>query len=99
MITKENFEKYRGIALPGTVKTLKLGVATAKVAEDEKLEVDPLDLQDQVCNYGRGPGRGGVGRSRSCCGVMWCGGGVYWGWGGCGVWLCLGEVWCGVVCV
>lgn len=31
MITKENFEKYREIALPGTLKTLRLGVATAKV--------------------------------------------------------------------
>ena len=48
MITKENFEKYRGIALPGTLKTLRLGVATARVAELEKLEVDQLDLQDQV---------------------------------------------------
>lgn len=48
MITKENFEKYRGIALPGTLKTLRLGVATARVAELEKLEVDQHDLQDQV---------------------------------------------------
>ena len=48
MITKENFEKYREIALPGTIRTLQLGVATAKVAEDEKLEVDPLELQDQM---------------------------------------------------
>jgi len=48
MITKDNFEKYREIALPGTVKTLMLGVATAKVAEEEKLEVDPLELQDQI---------------------------------------------------
>lgn len=48
MITKENFEKYREIALPGTVKTLMLGVATAKVAEEEGLEVDPLELQDQI---------------------------------------------------
>lgn len=48
MITKENFEKYREIAYPQTVKTLMLGVATAKVAEDEGLQVDPLELQDQI---------------------------------------------------
>lgn len=38
----------RDIAYPGTIKTLTLGVATAKVAEDEGLEVDPLDVQDQM---------------------------------------------------
>lgn len=39
---------YREIALPATLRTLKLGVATAQVAEKESLEVDPLDLQDQM---------------------------------------------------
>lgn len=48
MITKENFEKYRDISLKGTLKTLTLGVATAKVAEEEGLVVDPIELQDQM---------------------------------------------------
>jgi hypothetical protein len=34
--------------LPGTLKTLTLGVATAKVAEEEGLTVDPIELQDQM---------------------------------------------------
>jgi hypothetical protein len=33
--------------MPGTLRTLRLGVAVAQIAEKENLSVDPVELQDQ----------------------------------------------------
>ena len=33
--------------MPGTIRTLKLSAAVAKIAELEKLEVDEVELMDQ----------------------------------------------------
>lgn len=38
----------REISLPGTLRTLQLGVAVAQIAEKENLSVDPVELQDQA---------------------------------------------------
>jgi len=41
------FPLHSQISLPGTIRTLKLSAAVAKVAELEKLMVDEIELQDQ----------------------------------------------------
>jgi hypothetical protein len=36
------------MSLPSTIRTLRLGVSVAEIADLEKITVDPQELQDQV---------------------------------------------------
>ena len=48
MITKEGYQKYKDIASPNVIKELLVGLAHAKLAEDEGLQVDQGEVNDQV---------------------------------------------------
>ena len=48
MITKDNYELYKGRARPNVEKTLRVNFAVQKIANDQSIKIDPEEVEGQM---------------------------------------------------